>query len=1092
MKNVRQESPVDKLTGAITTPPRKKSFGMTGSPSQIHRSDPFSLQSVNIKEEVKSKREQLEESEEYEEIEESEEEENEEEKMLDSVQKTAAPPIKQRDSGTKMPVPPPKMQQPIEATESKPPSQISKHPPQASKPPPMIKQRTPPPARDGRNQDRKRDNPPMKPRTDVKQESIENETKQQEANVDFYGQKIDDSQLNQIDKKEQNDNRSKTPQPIPDKSKTLEQSRVSRFSREAEEPSVTHAFVRDKSIGERIRSSLLPGFLGGGSASTLAVETTKTEEVKTSDSIPVEKPVAKEENKSQNKPPLPSSENKQEGAFEGLFNSVLKLLGRKKKESKQAFMGSSGAGLVYDKVKKKYIIPGEENESEDDIPPPPVLVKKKEENKVVPKDIKTKNSKNRLATRYAQTFDANQIMAESPSVSNFDEKPFVPPSFDSLMNQPPSFEFQPEESNSPKVEHIPKHPERELESVRQDHISMPKFDDGNQMNPNIEEDYVKFNESETENRNEPENKEENIENTENIVTAENYEKAYNQLKTYKTENKALKREIALNQAKAEMNIDYFVQLWEDVKYRGMEELESLKNKIDILQSEKNKLISKQAQNLALIYKLESDVKILQQKQIVVETERPWKTPQEAKEGLLNGLDELKWFQSILEKLHESSMKFEQKDNEIKNILIELLNNIDENSEQGQILIQSLNGDYDIQNIQMAIQQIFEENAKQLSEISHKIEENFASQITKLIEESKLKEIRISELIQEGFARAKTEEDQTKEYMTICKENEEKDDKISELENEIINLRQNHKKIEEQFESRFQEILDESQIEREEWMKNGAVSFEESSNIKAEIETFKLENEQLRDENIRIHDSCKIMEAEFTKFDEDNKAMRHTIQVLEKEVTLRNEILEQYEMGNDFMIDETQEKLKDMIERNVQAEQKLEDIQTLYNNSWDYLKEIYSLIKNNETGIGEDDIDKSVEFTITCLTEEEIGELYENILSVYESKKREMINKEEELSLRLEEVKIQLENKENELLDFQITGTQSTSSQEYEDKKKMIRILKEKLDDTQSELRNKDKIIKQLNDDLNAKIESINELISENEELKYSIENEEGN
>lgn len=278
------------------------------------------------------------------------------------------------------------------------------------------------------------------------------------------------------------------------------------------------------------------------------------------------------------------------------------------------------------------------------------------------------------------------------------------------------------------------------------------------------------------------------------------------------------------------------------------------------------------------------------------------------------------------------MKFEQKDNEIKNILIELLNNIDENSEQGQILIQSLNGDYDIQNIQMAIQQIFEENAKQLSEISHKIEENFASQITKLIEESKLKEIRISELIQEGFARAKTEEDQTKEYMTICKENEEKDDKISELENEIINLRQNHKKIEEQFESRFQEILDESQIEREEWMKNGAVSFEESSNIKAEIETFKLENEQLRDENIRIHDSCKIMEAEFTKFDEDNKAMRHTIQVLEKEVTLRNEILEQYEMGNDFMIDETQEKLKDMIERNVQAEQKLEDIQTLYNNS----------------------------------------------------------------------------------------------------------------------------------------------------------------
>ena len=678
MKTVRQESPVDKLTGAITTPPRKKSFGMTGSPSHVHRSDPFSIQNVNLKEEVKIKRDQINDSEDYEEeVEESEDEENEEEeeKVVKSNQKTAAPPIKAKNSGTKMPVPPP-VKQPIDAISDKTDQKSSL---QATKPPPMMKQRIPPQvnSKDSKPQDRRRDLPPMKTRTDFKDNEDESMQEQIKIENPIPDNSIADTNKTSQDLniKDQNENRSKTPQPIQDKTKTLEQQRSSRFSRETDEPSVTHAVVRDKSIGERIRSTLLPGFLGGGSASTLAVETATEPQTKQTDNSVSQKPSVKDEkNDSIGKPPLPQKEAKQEGAFEGLFNSVLKLLGRKKKESKQAFMGSSGAGLVYDKIKKKYIIPGEENESEDDIPPPPISIKKKEENKEGNKDLKPKGGKGRLAVRYAQTFDTNQILAEAPDESKIDEKPFAPPSFDSIFNQPPSFEFQPEESNSPKILPATKHSEKQLESVRQDHLSMPKFEDDHGRSK-IDEEYVNYNELENENRIETENQSDNNENADNIVTNENYEKAYNQLQNYKSENKVLKREIMLNQAKAEMNIDYFVQLWEDVKYRGMEELESLKNTIEILQGEKKKFISKQAQHLALINKLEFDIKLLQKKNYPINTDKPYKTPQEAKEKLSNGLEELKCFQAILEKFHYSQCTVKKKDEEIKNILFELLNNI---------------------------------------------------------------------------------------------------------------------------------------------------------------------------------------------------------------------------------------------------------------------------------------------------------------------------------------------------------------------------------------------------------------------------------
>ena len=47
---------------------------------------------------------------------------------------------------------------------------------------------------------------------------------------------------------------------------------------------------------------------------------------------------------------------------------------------------------------------------------------------------------------------------------------------------------------------------------------------------------------------------------EGMVANVHYEKAYNQLQNYKTENKALKKEMVKNQRRAELNIDYFVQL----------------------------------------------------------------------------------------------------------------------------------------------------------------------------------------------------------------------------------------------------------------------------------------------------------------------------------------------------------------------------------------------------------------------------------------------------------------------------------------------------------------------------------------------------
>ena len=173
------------------------------------------------------------------------------------------------------------------------------------------------------------------------------------------------------------------------------------------------------------------------------------------------------------------------------------------------------------------------------------------------------------------------------------------------------------------------------------------------------------------------------------------------------------------------------------------------------------------------------------------------------------------------------------------------------------------------------------STNQVSKIRKEIEDNFASQISKMTEDSRYKEERINELIRDGLNRARTEEEQTKEYIMIVKDNEEKDERIQELEDEVTSLKENHKKIEEQFQARFQEILDESQIERDEWMKSGSMSTEEAESYRAEINELKTENDRLKEENFRFNDSYRIMEAEFTKHDEDNNAMRNTIQVPRK-------------------------------------------------------------------------------------------------------------------------------------------------------------------------------------------------------------------
>ena len=143
------------------------------------------------------------------------------------------------------------------------------------------------------------------------------------------------------------------------------------------------------------------------------------------------------------------------------------------------------------------------------------------------------------------------------------------------------------------------------------------------------------------------------------------------------------------------------------KYKGLEELETYKTEIDILRGEQRKFIDRQAEHISFINKLETEIHFMKQKEERQRVSKPYNTPQEARKGLTQGLSELKSLQMVLENVNEGQVKIQRKDKQIKNILTEILRNVDENSEQGQILLQNIDGDYDIDNIRDAIQQIFE-------------------------------------------------------------------------------------------------------------------------------------------------------------------------------------------------------------------------------------------------------------------------------------------------------------------------------------------------------------------------------------------------
>ena len=1032
MSDQREESSVDKYIGGITTPPRKRSL-VQDSP-KVHRTDPFGAENKNLNEEIKKKLEKSEnielnnhkegEDDEYEVVVIEEDEESEEE-------------IEEKETETKPPLPKKLITSPqkqdIRGRRSKlPPVPIK------SRGPPPVKSRKTPPIPQKDLSSRKRDAPPLKPRKDVNT-AIKIETKHEISN-------------------KENEDRSKTPQPSTNTSNTLNPGRISRFSRETDEPSITHAVVRDKSIGERIVGRFLPGFLGGNN-STVAVSKADEKELK----------------KSEEKKKNPKNDS---STFGGLFNGLLGKLINSKKQAKQPLVFTS--------------------EEEEEVPPPPKVAKARTK-----KDPKDKNGKKRLANLYATTFDMTQLApnVEGVGLPTTEEKDdFKPPPIGGgFVPESNTHKFNPHpvKTNSPK--NVSKsqihHKEPELENVRQDITNIPKFE-LNRSNQEIEDGNVRFDESENEEifnniktvkseegGSEPE---ENI-TVEGVVPSETYELAYNQLQKYKMDNKSLQIKMERIRSKAEMDIDYFVQMVEDVKYRGLDEIEVYKSEINILKAEQKKFITKQAENLCTINRLETDIKITEKNKQKEKVHKSFNSPAEARQGLGKGLEELKNLKNILETVGGFQSKINQKDSQIRNILSEILRNVDENSEQGQILLQNMGGDYDIETIRTAIQQIFEENAKIMSQSSHEVEESYTAQIEKLTEDSRYKEERINELIKDGLQRAKLEDEQTKEFMAMVKDNEEKLDKILDLENEIKNLKENHKKIEEQYEARFQEILDENQNEREQWMMNGTVNAEEASSLKVELRQYKIENKEMKNEIININDSYKIMEAEFSKFDEENNAQKHTIMILEKEVSRRDEILEQYEQENNEILDENQQKVKDLIDQNLELDQKLTDTETQYSNICDYLKDIYENIKGEDREFNDEDIDKSLDGSITKMTEEEADQLYEDILKLFQSKKQEIETKVEELVLKIEEMSIELSYKESELLDLQISGSQNSGSTDDEERMKIIRTMKEKIDDLTVELRNKNNQIKQLNEDLEARISQIYTVETEKNQLEIKLE-----
>jgi predicted RNase H-like nuclease (RuvC/YqgF family) len=134
----------------------------------------------------------------------------------------------------------------------------------------------------------------------------------------------------------------------------------------------------------------------------------------------------------------------------------------------------------------------------------------------------------------------------------------------------------------------------------------------------------------------------------------------------------------------------------------------------------------------------------------------------------------------------------------------------------------------------------------------------------------------------------------------------------------------------------------------------------------------------------------------------------------------------------------------------------------------------------------------MEFNANLMTEEEAEEVYENILNLYQTKMNDLTSKNEDLELQLQEIRMELDIKESELLDSQISGTQTASSDGDEQKRRMIRSLKEKVDDLSDELKAKNSSIEVLSKELQQKIGEISQLHDESEDLKLKLEEYESN
>jgi uncharacterized protein YwgA len=129
---------------------------------------------------------------------------------------------------------------------------------------------------------------------------------------------------------------------------------------------------------------------------------------------------------------------------------------------------------------------------------------------------------------------------------------------------------------------------------------------------------------------------------------------------------------------------------------------------------------------------------MKEKENMHKFKKPYASPEEAKTELKKGLDELKNLQMVLESVNGFQIKINKKERQVKNIISAILRNIDEDSEQGQILQRNLDGEYDDETLKSAIQQIFDSQAKTNTEMSKKLEADFVEQISRMGEDSRYK------------------------------------------------------------------------------------------------------------------------------------------------------------------------------------------------------------------------------------------------------------------------------------------------------------------------------------------------------------------